>query len=69
MSDSEIMAEENFDTIEEDPAYVFANEMGLAFDDFCVEQLENKLSVEEALHIPDDETDETFWVCLHRYKF
>jgi hypothetical protein len=24
MSDSEIMAEENFDTIVEDPAYVFA---------------------------------------------
>jgi hypothetical protein len=43
--------------------------IGLAFDDFCVEQLENKLSMEEALHIPDDETDETFWVCLHRYRF
>jgi len=48
MSDSEIMAEENFDTIEKDPAYIFANKMGFAFDDFCVKQLENKLSMEEA---------------------
>jgi hypothetical protein len=63
MSDSEIMGEENFHTLEEDPGYVFANEMGLTFDDFYVKQLENELSAEEPLLIPEAELDEAYWVC------
>ena len=64
MSNSEIMAEENFYTLKEDLGYVFANEMGLeVFDDFYVEQLKNELSVEEPLLIPEDELDEAYWVC------
>jgi len=58
------MAEENFDVLEEDPGHAFAIEMGLEFDEFCVEQLEKELSAGEPLLIPDDEMD-TLWVCLH----
>ena len=64
MSESKIMAEENFDVLEEDPGHAFANKMGLEFDNFFVEQLEKELSAGEPLLIPDDEMD-AVWVCLH----
>jgi hypothetical protein len=62
MSESEIMAEDNFDTLEEDPGHAFANEMGLEFDGFCVEQLEKELSAGVPQLIPDDEMDDDLWV-------
>jgi hypothetical protein len=62
MSESEIMAKDNFDTLGEDPGFAFANEMGLEFDDFCMEQLEKELSAGEPQLIPDDEMDDALWV-------
>ena len=41
MSDSEIWAVENFEVVEQDPAELFALEMGLEFVDFCCEHLED----------------------------
>jgi hypothetical protein len=62
MSESEIMARDNFDTLGEDPGLAFANEMGLEFYDFCMEQLDKELSVGEPQLIPDDEMDDALWV-------
>jgi hypothetical protein len=62
MSESEIMAEENFDTLDKDLGHAFANEMGLEFDGFCVEQLEKELSAGEPQLIRDDEMDDDLWV-------
>jgi hypothetical protein len=59
MSENEIIVDE---TLEEDPAYTFANEMDLEFDSFCIEQLEKELSAGEPQLIPDDEMDDDLWV-------
>jgi len=61
------MAEENFTTLEEDPANAFANEMGLEFNGFCMEQLEKELSAGEPQLIPDEEMDDDLWVFFHTY--
>ena len=41
MSNSKIWAVENFEVVKQDPAELFALEMGLEFVDFCCEHLED----------------------------
>ena len=61
MSDSEIWAEENFEVVEDDPAEIFAWEMGLTFVDFCFEHLEDSMAGEV---IEEDINEDEFEVSL-----
>ena len=63
MSESEMMDE----TLEEDSGLAFDIEMGLEFDVFCMEQLENELSIGEPQ--PDNETNDDLWVCPVQSRF
>jgi hypothetical protein len=59
MSESEMMDE----TLEEDSGLAFDIEMGLEFDVFCMEQLENELSIGEPQLMPNNEINDDLWVC------
>jgi hypothetical protein len=59
MSKSEMMDE----TLEEDSGLAFNIEMDLEFDVFCMEQLENELSIGEPQLMPDNEINDDLWVC------
>ena len=64
MSDSEIYAQENLETVEEDLAHVFAMEKGLEFVDFCLDYLEKDIT-SEGLDMELDLEDEAFAVSFH----
>jgi hypothetical protein len=65
MSDSDIYAKENFESITEDPAHSFAMEMGIDpdFHTFCMDQLEEELRMEESHIISSDKVGDDFLVC------
>jgi hypothetical protein len=64
MSESETYAQENTETVEEDPAHVFTMEMGLEFVDFCLDYLEKDITSED-LDMELDLKDEVFAVSFH----
>lgn len=64
MSESKTYAQENPETVEEDPAHVFAMEMGLEFLDFCLDYLEKDFTSED-LDMELDLEDEAFAVSFH----
>ena len=60
MSDNEMLAEENFESIIEDPAHSFAMDMDMDIDFhmFCLDQLEEEHQMKETQIIPLEEFEE-----------
>jgi hypothetical protein len=66
MSDSEIYAEENFNSVTEDLAHSFAMEMDIDIDfsAFCLNQLEKELRTEKSQIILPEELEDLLKVYM-----